>query len=93
MKKYYVINGKIVINKYCVKYTYTVNSGSSEITSEVIQYCRNDNELNALVTELEQKDIEYTISALDVSDILMFYLYDVRQTNIPISDAVLQGSC
>ena len=72
MKKYYVSSGKIVINKYCVKYTYTVNNSSSETKSEVVQYCRNDNEFNALVTELEQKDIEYTISELDVSDILMF---------------------
>ena len=57
MKKYYVSSGKIVINKYCVKYTYTVNNSSSETKSEVVQYCRNDNEFNALVTELEQKDI------------------------------------
>ena len=72
MKKYYVKNGKIIINKYSVCYSYNTDNGNSETKSEVIQYCRNDNEFNALVTELEQKDIEYTISALDVSDILMF---------------------
>lgn len=80
MKKYYVSNGKIVVNKYCVKYTYTVNNGSSETTSEVIQYCCNDNELNALVTELGQKEIKYTVSELDVSDILMF-------DGLPVADS------
>ena len=30
MKKYYVCNGNIIINKYFFKYTYTIDNVSSE---------------------------------------------------------------
>ena len=55
MKKYYVKNGKVVVNKYCVQYVYNVDNGNSETKSEVVQYAVNDNELNALTKELEAK--------------------------------------
>ena len=59
MKKYYVKNGKVVVNKYCVQYVYSVDNGNSETKSEVVQYAVNDNELNALTKELETKGIEF----------------------------------
>ena len=72
MKKYYVQNGKIVINKYAVSYHQNIINDNSETQSDVIQYCRNDNELNALTSELLRNGIEYTISEIDVTDILKF---------------------
>lgn len=72
MKKYYVCNGNIIINKYCFKYTYTIDNVSSETKSEVVQYCRDDNEFNALVAELKKKNIDYTVLKLDTEDILRY---------------------
>lgn len=72
MKKYYVQNNKIIINKYCIKYTYSVNNPNSETKSEVIQYVGSDKELNALITELNQKNIDFNVTELDVDDILEY---------------------
>ncbi len=72
MKKYYVKNGKVVVNKYCVQYVYSVDNGNSETKSEVVQYAVNDNELNALTKELEAKGIEYSVVELDTDDIAKY---------------------
>ena len=72
MKNYYVQNGKVVVNKYCVEYTYTNNNSNSTTTTEVEQYLKNDDELNALTDELNSKGIEYTATELDVADIQKF---------------------
>ena len=72
MKKYYVKNGKVVVNKYCVQYVYSVDNGNSETKSEVVQYAVNDNELNALTKELETKGIEYSVVELDTDDIAKY---------------------
>jgi len=72
MKKYYVQNGKIIINKYCVKYTYTVNNPNSEITSGVIQYASDENEFKALLAKLNRKGIEFEIIDTDTDSILKF---------------------
>ena len=72
MKKYYVKNGKVVVNKYCVQYVYNVDNGNSETKSEVVQYAVNDNELNALTKELEAKGIEYSVVELDTNDIAKY---------------------
>ena len=69
MKKYYVKNGRIVINKYCIKYNYTVDNGSALTMSEVYQYAQNDDELNSITNELEAKNIPYKVELLDVADI------------------------
>lgn len=72
MKKYCVQNGKVVINKYCVQYVYLVDTTSSKTTSEVVQYVKNQNELNSLTNELTQKGIEFEVTEIDVSDIEQF---------------------
>ena len=72
MKKYYVKNGKVVVNKYCVQYVYSVDNGNSETKSEVVQYAVNDNELNALTKELEAKGIEYSVVELNTDDIAKY---------------------
>ena len=72
MKKYYVKNGKLVVNKYGVQYVYSVDNGNSETKSEVVQYAVNDNELNALTKELEAKGIEYSVVELDTDDIAKY---------------------
>ena len=72
MKKYYVQNGKVVINKYCVQYIYSVDNVSSKTTSEVMQYVKNKDELTALLREFNEKGIEYTATEIDVSDIIKY---------------------
>ena len=72
MKKYFVENGKVVVNKYCVTYTYTAESEKSSTKFEVVQNLKNDDELRALTEELNLKGIEYKILELDVADIEKF---------------------
>ena len=72
MKKYYVKNGKVVVNKYCVQYVRVVDNGDVQTVSEVCQYLKNNDELRALTEELNFKGIEYTATELEVSDILKF---------------------
>ncbi len=72
MKKYFVQNGKVIINKYCVTYSYDVESENLLTKSEVCQYLENDDELSALLGELEVKGIEYTVTELEVAGILKF---------------------
>jgi len=72
MKKYYVRNGRIVINKYCVKYKLFSDSGNTETNAYVSQYAINDDELAALTLELQNKNIEFEVINLDVEDILRF---------------------
>ncbi len=72
MKKYYVQNGKVMINKYCVEYKYSSQGGNTETKFDVIQYIADDLELNGLISELQRKGIEYKITEFDVSDIQMY---------------------
>ena len=72
MKKYYVENGKIVINKYGVKYNVSESTGKMERTSEFLQYVRNEGDLNAVVSELQRKGVLYEVAEIDVSDILKY---------------------
>lgn len=72
MKKYFVQNGKVIINKYCVTYSYDVESENLLTKSDVCQYLKNDDELSALLGELEVKGVEYNVTELDVAGILKF---------------------
>ena len=72
MKNYYVQNGKIVVSKYCVEYAYTTDNLSSKSTTNVKQFVKNNDELTALLSELNSKGIEYTATELDVADIQKF---------------------
>ena len=72
MKKYFVRNGRIVINRYCVKYNLYSESGNTETNSTISQYAINDDELIALTQELEDKNIEFEVVNLEVEDILRF---------------------
>lgn len=72
MKKYYVENGKIVINKYCVTYIYYINNDNLCTKSENTQYVANNDELNALTAELTEKGIDYTVTEIDTADILKY---------------------
>ena len=78
MKKYYVENRKIVINKYGVKYNVSESTGKMERTSEFLQYVRNEGDLNAVVSELQRKGVLYEVIEIDVSDILKFDGVDVE---------------
>ena len=55
MKKYYVQNGKIVINKYAVKYSVSDCSNQLERNSDIVQYVTDEAELNAIKNELNLK--------------------------------------
>ena len=72
MKNYYVQNGKVVVNKYCVEYAYTTDNLSSKSTTNVKQFVKNNDELTALTNELNSKGVEYTTTELDVADIQKF---------------------
>ena len=72
MKKYYVQNGKIVINKYSVKYEYIINNPNSETKASVLQYAADDTELSGLENELKEKGIKYTVTELETDDIMKF---------------------
>lgn len=72
MKKYFVENGRVVINKYCVKYSYCLSNGNVETNYDVCQYIVNDSELESLTLELETKGIAYKVTELDVFDIMMY---------------------
>ena len=72
MKKYYIKNNKIIVNKYQVVYGYSINNPDSETISEVTQYVTNENELNALTAELNYKGIEFNITELDTADIMKY---------------------
>ena len=72
MKKYYVQNNKIIINRFCVQYTHAIDNGYSQSVSEVIQYAKNQDELNAITNELTRENIDFNITELDVSDILQY---------------------
>ena len=72
MRKYYVQNGKIVINKYAVCYERIINNPKAETKSEVLQYAGDDIELNGLLGELDRGGIEYTVTNLDTEDILRY---------------------
>ena len=72
MKRYFVQNGKIVINRYCVKYAYSSQGGSVETDFSVTHYISDDMELGGLISELESKNISYNVTNLDVSDIMMY---------------------
>jgi len=72
MKKYFVENGRVVVNKYCVKYSYHLSNGNTETNYDVCQYIVNDSELESLTLELEQKNIEFSVSEMDIKDIACF---------------------
>lgn len=72
MKKYCVQNGKVVVYRYCVQYVYSVDNANSKTVSDVIQYVKNQNELNSLANELTQKGIEFEVTEIDVSNIEQF---------------------
>ena len=72
MKRYYVQNGKIVINKYAVRYERTINNVNSETESKVLHYVADDMELNGLTGELDRNGIDYTVINLDTEDILRY---------------------
>ena len=72
MRKYYVQDGKIVINKYAVRYERIINNIKSETKSEVLQYAADDIELSGLLGELERNEIAYTVINLDTEDILKY---------------------
>ena len=55
MKKYYVQNGKIVINKYAVKYSVSDWNNQIERSSNIVQYVTDEAELNAIKNELNLK--------------------------------------
>ena len=69
MKRYYVQNGKIVINKYAVRYERTINNVNSETESKVLHYVADDMELKGLTGELDRNGIDYTVINLDTEDI------------------------
>lgn len=72
MKRYYVENGVIVINKYAVKYDLIQSTGKTETASEIVQYFSDDLELGGLISELESKDIDFELIELDTRDILRY---------------------
>ena len=72
MKNYYVQNGKININKYCVEYTYTNDNSNSTTTTEVEQYLKNDDELNALTDELTKRNEKYKVTLLNTENLTEF---------------------
>ena len=72
MRKYYVQDGKIVINKYAVRYERIINNIKSETKSEVLQYVADDIELSGLLGELERNGTAYTVINLDTEDILKY---------------------
>ena len=72
MRKYYVQDGKIVINKYAVRYERIINNVKAETKSEVLQYAADDIELSGLLGELERNEIAYTVINLDTEDILKY---------------------
>lgn len=72
MINYYIENGKIVINKYAVKYKNKTISNKVITDSDVIQYVHDDMELNGLISELERKDIEYIVEELYTENILQY---------------------
>ncbi len=72
MKRYYVKNGRIVINKYAVTYCQNIDNGDSETKSNIVQYTINDNELDSLLTELSQRNIDFIVSELNTDDILKY---------------------
>ncbi len=72
MRKYYVQDGKIVINKYAVRYERIINNVKSETKSEVLQYVADDIELSGLLGELERNGTDYTVINLDTEDILKY---------------------
>ena len=72
MKKYFVENGRVVINKYCVEYSYHLSNGNTETNYDVCQYIVNDGELESLISELKQKNIEFNVFEMDIKDIACF---------------------
>ncbi len=72
MKKYFVENGRVVINKYCVEYSYHLSNGNTETNYDVCQYIVNDGELESLTSELERKNIEFAVVEMDIKDIACF---------------------
>ena len=72
MRKYYVQDGKIVINKYAVRYERIINNVKAETKSEVLQYAADDIELSGLLGELERNGTAYTVINLDTEDILKY---------------------
>ena len=72
MRKYYVQDGKIVINKYAVRYERIINNVKAETKSEVLQYVADDIELSGLLGELERNGTDYTVINLDTEDILKY---------------------
>jgi len=72
MKKYYIENGKIVINRYIVKYEDIINNIDSEIKSSVVKYISNQGEFNSLINELEMKGINYNTEAINTDDIIQY---------------------
>ena len=72
MINYYIEDGKIVINKYVVKYKNKTISNKAITDSNVIQYVYDDMELNGLISELERNNIEYSVEELDTENILKY---------------------
>ena len=72
MKKYYVENGKVVINRYAVKYNVTESTGKIERNADFVQYIRNDEDLNTIVSELQRKGVLYEIVEMEVDGILKY---------------------
>ena len=72
MINYYIEDGKIVINKYVVKYKNKTISNKAITDSNVIQYVYDDMELNGLISELEKKGLDYECHKLDTENILKY---------------------
>lgn len=72
MRRYFIQNGKIVINKYCVEYAYSSQDGSVKTDFKVTHYISGETELGGLLNELDTKSIDYTVTNLDTEDILRY---------------------